>query len=103
MRSLRRAIRAPIGALALAGLLGGCQTAGPQVVARDVKIPVAVSCAADPGPDPAYVDTPSALGSAADLFERVKLLLAGRDQRIEREGELKAALSGCATLPKPPP
>ncbi|HEV2362687.1 MAG TPA: hypothetical protein VGS12_00665 [Caulobacteraceae bacterium] len=90
--------------VASAAFLAACQTApAPVIVTKDVNLPVAAPCAADPGPDPIYVDTASALAAAADLFERVKLLLAGREQRIAREGELKAALSGCSSLGASPP
>lgn len=71
----------------------------PTIVTQRVEIPVAVPCAADPGPDPAYADANPALQAAADLYDRVRLLLAGRDQRQARELELKAAVAGC----RPPP
>lgn len=67
----------------------------PRIEIREVKIPVAVACAANPGPDPAFADAPDALRQAADVFERVKLLLAGRAQRDGRLAELKAATAGC--------
>ena len=77
-------------------LLAGCATkAPPRVITRTVEIPVAVKCAVDPGPRPAYADTPEALRGAPDLFEKVKLLLAGREQRMARETELEAASAGC--------
>jgi hypothetical protein len=76
--------------------LTACATAGePKIVTREVKVPVAVKCSADPGPAPPYVDTAEALKAAPDLFERVKLLLAGRLQRMAREAELVAANAGC--------
>lgn len=71
--------------------LSGCGATSGLVV----KVPVPVPCAIDPGPDPKYVDEDEALRNAPDLFERVKLLLAGRQQRQDRERELKAANSGC--------
>ena len=79
--------------------MGGCattQTPEPIVRTVEVRVPVAVPCAADPGPAPAYPDTPSALRGAVDLFERTKLLLAGRELRIAREAKLTAALRGCS-------
>jgi len=77
-------------------LLAGCATAPePRIITREVKVPVAVACAADPGPAPAYADSDAALLQAPDLFARVRLLMAGRAQRIAREIELLAANSGC--------
>lgn len=67
----------------------------PRIEVQKVEIPVAVRCAADPGPDPVYADTPDAISAAGDIFDRVKLLLAGRDQRDARLAELKAATAGC--------
>ncbi|MEW5685670.1 MAG: hypothetical protein AB1942_12190 [Pseudomonadota bacterium] len=76
--------------------LAACQTpTEPQIVTKEVKVPVPVACAADPGPEPAYSDTPEALRGAADLFEQVKLLLAGRAQRDARLTEPRAASAGC--------
>lgn len=71
-------------------LLSGCATDGIVV-----RVPVPVPCAVDPGPDPVYVDSSENLQAAPNVFERVKLLLAGRQQRIDREQELKAANLGC--------
>ncbi|PZQ62619.1 MAG: hypothetical protein DI570_09960 [Phenylobacterium zucineum] len=76
--------------------LAGCQTPGePRIVSKEVKVPVPVACASDPPPEPAYSDTPEALRAAADVFEQVKLLLAGRAQRDARLAELKASIAGC--------
>lgn len=74
---------------------GSCATTQGPVQAQRVEVPVPVKCAADPGPDPTFADTPQALGAAGDLFERTKLLLAGRLQRDSRIAELKAANTGC--------
>jgi hypothetical protein len=77
-------------------LLAACaSTSEPKIRTVEVQVPVAVHCAADAGNDPQYADTPDALKAASDLFERVKLLLAGRAQRDARLAELKAANSGC--------
>lgn len=83
--------------LATCSLLAACATdQGPAKVAvQRVAVPVAAKCAVDPGPDPAFADTPEAIRQAADIFERVKLLLAGRAQRDARINELKAASAGC--------
>jgi hypothetical protein len=77
-------------------LLAGCATAEPRIVIKEVKVPVPVVCATKAGPDPAFSDTPEALRAAADLFEQVKLLLAGRNQRDARIAELKADNAGCS-------
>jgi hypothetical protein len=92
-RGFRPSAALPIvAALALAA----CASPGePKVTVREVQVPVAVKCASDPGPQPAYADSDSALKAAPDLYERVKLLVAGRLQRIAREAELIAANSGC--------
>ena len=90
--NLRKIFAMFFAALALAA----CATApAPRIVTREVEIPVAVACAADPGPAPAYADAPAAVIAAGDIFERVKLLLAGRAERDARLSELGAALAGC--------
>ena len=90
---MKPAVFLTLAALAIAG----CATtpAEPRVVTKEVRVPIAVKCAADPGLDPAYADTPDALKAAAGLFDKVKLLLAGRAQRDARLAELKAANAGC--------
>lgn len=90
--------RALACATIFAGLnLAACATTSePRILTKEVQVPIAVACAANPGPDPQYVDTADALKAAGDLFERVRLLLAGRAQRDARLAELKAAVSGCS-------
>lgn len=44
----------------------------------------------------AYPDTDEAIQAAANLFERVKLLLAGRELREAREAVTMGALAECA-------
>lgn len=90
--------RFPIHVLATCSLLAACATAPapqPKVITQRALVPIAIRCAADPGPDPAFADTPEALRGAADLYARVRLLLAGRDQRDARLAELNAAVAGC--------
>ena len=83
--------------IAAALWLAGCGTPpAPRIEVREVKIPVAVACAADPGPDPVYPDTDEALRNVPDVATGVRLLAAGRLLRDARIGELKAALAGCA-------
>lgn len=89
-------------------LLAGCNSTPkpvpePVVQIVEVKVPVAIACAPDIGPEPAYVDTPEAIAMAPDIFARTVLLLAGRAQRIAR-GEVKsAALDECRRPPVVPP
>ena len=83
--------------IAAAIWLAGCATPGPpRIEVREVKIPVAVACATDPGPDPVYPDTDAALQAVPDVATGVRLITAGRLLRDARIGELKAALAGCA-------
>ena len=83
--------------IAAAIWLAGCGTPpAPRIEVREVKIPVAVACAADPGPDPIYPDTDEALRNVPDVATGVRLITAGRLLRDARIGELKAALAGCA-------
>lgn len=70
-------------------------TPEPRIITKEVRIPIAIKCAADPGADPQFADTPDALKAAADIFVRVQLLLAGRAQRNARITELTAANAGC--------
>lgn len=87
---------APIlAALALAG----CASAPlqPVIQTKAVEVPVAIRCVPDPAPvAPAFVDTDAAIAAAPDMFARAKLYVIGRLQRIAYEGELTAALKGCA-------
>ena len=83
-------------------LVCACATPRPPTVRTvEVQVPVAVPC--DPGVPaaPAYPDTDEALKTAPDLFERVKLLLAGRELRKAREAELEAGIRGCSGSPPP--
>ena len=83
----------------LAGLLllAGCASHREPIVRTvEVRIPVAVPCDPKVGPAPDYPDTDRALKDAPGLFERVRLLLAGRELRKARETELEAGIRGCA-------
>ena len=89
-------------------LMAGCAPTprpAPEPVVQivEVKVPVAVACSPDIGPDPAYVDTPEAIAMAPDIFARAVLLLAGRAQRIARDEVKTAALDECRRLPAVPP
>lgn len=79
-------------------LLGACATnpLTPQVVVKEVQIPVAERCRPDIGPEPNYPDTAAAVKAAPDLFTLTQILLAGRVMRISRDAVKSAALAGCA-------
>lgn len=86
------------GVLIIAVLLAGCAAAAPPepvVKTVTVNVPVTVPCKKDIGPEPQYADTDAALRAAPNLYERVRLLVAGRLQRIQREADRIAAYSGC--------
>ena len=93
-----RALSPSHWSLALAALiLAGCASAPsqPAVVTKTVNVEVPVHCSPNIGPEPSYADTPEAIRAASDFGSRLKLVLAGRVQRIQRLGELLAALKGC--------
>lgn len=48
------------------------------------------------GAPPAYPDIDGALQQAENIFDRVKLLLAGRELRQDREQALTDAIKACA-------
>lgn len=101
----RICIPASFASLAFALALAGCSTAHlppPEPIIRTVEVQVPVDnpecprkALAELG-NPAYPDTDDALRMAADLFERVKLLLAGRELREAREAVVIGALAECA-------
>ena len=78
--------------------LAACQSNPftPQVVVKEVQIPVPERCKPDIGPEPNYPDTDAALKASPDLFNRTQRLLAGRLMRIARDQVKSAALAGCA-------
>jgi hypothetical protein len=77
--------------------LGACATTppAPRIVTKTVQVAVPVACTPDIGAAPAYPDTDAALEAAPDVYQRVKLLVAGRLERIAREVQLAAALGAC--------
>ena len=77
--------------------LAACATTppAPQIVTKTVQVAVPVACKPALNPPPAYPDTDAALKAAPDVYQRVKLLVAGRLLRIAREAELTAGLSAC--------
>lgn len=83
-------------AIVLALALAGCATPPePKIETRIVEVPVTVKCAVSIPVEPAYPDTKAGLDAAPGLFEKVKLLLAGRELREAYKNEVKAALIGC--------
>jgi len=76
---------------------GSCvSTREPRVVTRDVLVPVHSPCAIAEPAEPERIDTNEALRNAPGLFERVQILLAGREQRIASENEARTWGRECA-------
>lgn len=82
---------------ALCGLLAACAThpAADRVMLRRQFVPVAEPCSADPGPPPAFADTPAAIAAARNIYERARLYAAARQQRLDWEARLVRANAGC--------
>lgn len=95
--------RSPFAMAAIAiWTLGACTTAvqtrpEPEIRTVEVKVPVVQPCPALEvlGPSPAYPDSDQALAAASNLYERVKLLLAGRVLRMQREATINATVAAC--------
>ena len=66
-----------------------------RILTKTVQVAVPVACKPAIGVAPAYPDTDAALKTATDVYQRVKLLVAGRLERIARDAELNAALGAC--------
>lgn len=79
-------------------LLAGCATTDtePRIVTKIVEVPVAVRCALTIPDEPSYADSKAALDAAPGIFDKVRILLIGREQREAYKNEVKAALIGCA-------
>ena len=93
-------------ALAALALAACAHTGEPEVRTVEVMVPVddpacARAAVERLGAAPAYPDTPEALRAAPNLFERVKLLLAGRELRMAREAAITDALEACASSAAP--
>lgn len=77
--------------------LAGCSSTGePRVVTRDVILPVHAPCTIPEPAKPDFADDDEDLRAAPDLFSRVRLLAAGRLQRMGYEAELVAWGRACA-------
>lgn len=88
--------------LAALALTGCARTVEPEIRTIEVKVPVDdPACAREAvdrlGAAPAYPDTPEAILTASNIFERVKLILAARELRIAREAALADALKACSS------
>lgn len=70
-------------------------TRAAGTVVHEAPLPLVVTCHPAFKPKPEPPDTDVALRNAPDLFSRVRLLVAGRLERMARERELEAALRGC--------
>lgn len=93
--ALRGARRSGIAALTALALTACATASEPQVRTVEVRVPVAVNCTSNIPGAVGYPDTDSALKGAANLAERVKLLLAGRAVRSAEIVELRASVAGC--------
>lgn len=82
-------------------LLAGCaaepQRPEPEIRTVEVKVMVPQPCRAlaAMSEEPAMPDTDEALKAAPGLFDRVKLLLQGREIRSARLEQYKAAKASC--------
>lgn len=79
----------------LAIFLTSCATPEPRIVTRTVSVPIATPCAVSPGPEPAPIWTPEAIAASPNLYSLGLTLYAAYLQSEARNGELRAALSGC--------
>lgn len=78
--------------------LAGCASTPPEpkIVTRDVMMPVAQPCPAEPVPaPPAYPDTAEALRAAPGPDNRYRLLAAGWLVRDARLRMLEAVVAAC--------
>jgi hypothetical protein len=88
-------MRCALIAIAALGLAACAHTPRPEpkVETVEVKVPVPVPCKANVGPAPSYAD--DALDLAGSIYDQVKALLVGREQRKAREKVLEGAVVGC--------
>lgn len=81
-------------AMIAAAALTACAPAGVRPV--DVAVPVAADCVPPRmAPAPSYPDTDATLVRATDAAERYRLLILGREVRIERLGVLEGVVAAC--------
>lgn len=65
----------------------------PVIQTVEVKVPVPVPCKADVDVHDSYAD--AAADAVTDIFEQVRLLLKGREERNADVERLKGAVTGC--------
>lgn len=80
-------------ALALSGCLGLGKHPEPEIRIVETKVPVPVPCKATVDVRETYSDAMAE--TATDIFEQVRLLLIGREERKEDAAKLKGAITGC--------
>jgi hypothetical protein len=76
--------------------VGACArgtTPEPKIETVEVKVPVPVPCKANVDVHESYSD--AAAEAATDIFEKVRLLLVGREERMADVERLKGAVTGC--------
>lgn len=89
-------LRQAAASAALGLALAACATAPePRIVTKEVLTPVAVNCTSNIPGASGYPDTDAALKGAANIAERVRLLMAGRAVRSAEIVELRASVAGC--------
>lgn len=93
--------KAALPLLLLAGCQSGPQLTEPRIEIQRVEVPVPVPCGASEaaGPVPAMPDTEAAIRAAPNLFERVKLLMAGRELRNTWIAGATDAMRACNPRP----
>lgn len=74
-------------------LVTGCATTKIEYVPFEVQVPIPVPCAAEVPAAPAWET--ERLKASDTLDEKVKALLAERQQRAAHEAKLRAATEGC--------
>lgn len=85
-------------ALIIAAMLALSACAGkdrpePEIRIQEVKVPVPVPCKAEVDTNDSYAD--AAADAVTDIFEQVRLLLKGREERNADVARLKGAVIGC--------
>jgi hypothetical protein len=96
-------IRTTMAALAVLSL-AACATNAvePKIVGQKVQIPISAPCAIEVDVQDGYPDAKAAIAGAANLGERMKLIMAGRKLRDADIGTYRAALKGCGATFKVP-
>lgn len=82
-----------IGLVATVSACANTPPPEPSIKTIEVKVPVPVPCHADVDVHDSYAD--SAAAGIADIFEQVRLLLKGREERNADIDRLKGAVTGC--------